>query len=611
MTRWWRVASWLQTGAFLLGLPLAAQVRTGEFTDSLSGTIAPGYTAEYGNQTPSNHSWALAGAGTLSGSFYNPNFLSYNSSFYLNQSRANSDFQSISNASGVNASSSIFGGSHFPGSVTYSKAFSSDGNYDLPGLANYVTHGNSDTFSVNWSESVPSAPSFSAGFQAGTSQYSVYGLDDQGNNAFHSVNLHSSYDLKGFGLGVYFTTGASNALIPQILADEPSAQERATSNSTGFNVSHALPMQGSVSTSFNRSSWSSSFLGSTSSGTIDMVNALASVHPTQKVALSLSADYSDNLNGQLIESILGAGGAAPGLNSDQSSNSMDVMATATYTPAPSIQTSVFTEARTQTFLGESYGVTSFGGSASYAHKLLDGNFSSSVTLTDNLNDQSSENSLGFSTNDNFTTLIRGWHVNASFGYAQNVQTLLISYTNSFYNYSFNARHNWGKFNVSGGTSQARTAVTQEAGTASGSQSYDASFGFGQWISANGSYSHASGQALTTGAGLVSVPIPTPVLPSSLVSLYGGNSYSIGLASTPVKRLILSGSWSSSTSNIASGGLSSANQTSQFNAIIQYQTRKLYYSSGFARLEQGFSGSGSTPGIVSTYSIGVSRWFNFF
>ena len=35
--------------------------------------------------------------------FYSPNFLSYNISPYLNQSRANSNFQSISNASGVNA----------------------------------------------------------------------------------------------------------------------------------------------------------------------------------------------------------------------------------------------------------------------------------------------------------------------------------------------------------------------------------------------------------------------------------------------------------------------------------------------------------------------------
>jgi predicted CXXCH cytochrome family protein len=55
---------------------------------------------------------------TLAGSFYNPNFLSFKVEPFYNQSRANSDFQSITGASGVTASSSIFGGSEFPGSVS-------------------------------------------------------------------------------------------------------------------------------------------------------------------------------------------------------------------------------------------------------------------------------------------------------------------------------------------------------------------------------------------------------------------------------------------------------------------------------------------------------------
>jgi hypothetical protein len=34
-------------------------------------------------------------------------------------------------------------------------------------------------------------------------------------------------------------------------------------------------------------------------------------------------------------------------------------------------------------------------------------------------------------------------------------------------------------------------------------------------------------------------------------------------------------------------------------------------SGYARLEQGFSGSGLPTEIISSYYMGVSRWFNFF
>ena len=114
------------------------------------------------------------------GFFYNPNFLSFNASYFLNQSRANSNFQSISNASGINLSTNIFGGSHFPGSITYSKLYDSEGNYAVPGLANYVTHGDNDTFGINWSENLPDVPSFSAGFQMGSGKYSVYGTNDEG-----------------------------------------------------------------------------------------------------------------------------------------------------------------------------------------------------------------------------------------------------------------------------------------------------------------------------------------------------------------------------------------------------------------------------------------------
>ena len=54
-----------------------------------------------------------------------------------------------------------------------------------------------------------------------------------------------------------------------------------------------------------------------------------------------------------------------------------------------------------------------------------------------------------------------------------------------------------------------------------------------------------------------------------------------------------------------------NQNSQYNALIQYQVRKLNFTSGYARLEQGFSITGTQPEVISSYYIGVSRWFNFF
>jgi hypothetical protein len=595
----------------LLALPGAAQVKFGELSSNLSGTISPGYTGEYGNMIGSTHTWTLGGAATLSGSFYNPNFLSYNANVYLNQSRANSDFQSISDASGVNATGNIFGGSRFPGSVTYSKAYNSDGKYDVPGIANYVTHGNSDTFGVNWSENLPDAPSFSAGFQMGNSQYSVYGSNDQGNNEFHSLNLHSAYRLAGYNMGAYYSTGGAHSLIPQVVTGEQEAETHSDTGAYGFNVAHALPMQGSASASINRSDWNTNYLGTNTSGTIDTVNSLAAIHPAQKLTFTASANYSDNLTGQLIQSIIASGGVVAGLNSNEASNSLDLMGIGSYTPVPNLQTSAFVERRTQSFLGESYGVKSFGGSATYSHPLLDGNFNAAVTVTENTTDKTGEDTLGFSTTDNYSSEVLGWHLTGSFGYAQNVQTLLITYMNSFYNYSGNARRRWGKFNISMGAGAAQTALTQQPGTANSSQSYNASIGYGPLFTANGSYSRANGQALATGAGLVPVPVPTPILPSNQVSLFGGDSYSFGLSSTPVKKLILTAAYAKSISDTSTGSTTSMNQNNQFNALVQYQYRKLYFTSGFARLEQGFSGTGAQPEVISSYYAGVSRWFNFF
>jgi hypothetical protein len=607
----WRVGWLLQAGLLLVQWPAAAQVRFGEITSDANGTISSGYTATYGNLTASDHNWTAGGTGTFSGSFYNPNFLSFNASVYLNQSRANSDFQSISNASGVNLSTNIFSGSKFPGSVNYSEAYNSEGNYAVPGLANFVTHGNSDTFGINWNENLPDAPSFAAGFQMGSSSYSVYGTSDEGNNLFHSLNLHSSYKLAGFNLGAYYSLGGAHSLIPEVVAGQASTTIDSDNSAEGFNASTRLPLQGSFSFGVNRSNWNTDYLGFNSSGTIDLFNALAAVHPTGKIAITGSANYSDNLAGQLIQSIISAGGAVQGLNSNQSSDSLDLLGVASYTLEPNVQTSAFVERRTQTFLGETYGVNSYGGGATYAHKLLEGTINGAVTVTANTSDNDGEDTLGISATENYSNVVRGWHVTESFGYAQNAQTLLVTYMNSFYNYSGSIRRNWGQFNMSMGAGGGRSALTQQAGTADSSQSYNASMGFGPILTATGSYSKSSGQALATGAGLVPVPVPSPTLPSDLISLFGGDSYSFALASTPVKHLILSASYAKAISNTTTDLIQSANQNNQFNSIIQYQYRKLDFMSGFARLEQGFSAAGTPPEIISTYYMGVSRWFNFF
>jgi hypothetical protein len=507
-------------------------------------------------------------------------------------------------------SANIFAGSKFPGSITYSRAYNSDGNYAVPGLANFVTHGDSGVFGINWSENLPDAPSFSAGFQSGNSQYSVYGANDEGKNAFHSLNLHSGYRWAGFNMGAYYSKGAAHSIIPPVVTATIS-DLRSDNTAYGYNLSHLLPLRGSFAGSINRSTWNTNYLDTNSNGSIDTVNTSAGVHPTGKLSVTATASYSDNLTGQIIQSLIAAGGVTPILNANQTSNSLDLMTVATYTPVPNLQTAGFFERRTQTFLDQNYGVKSYGGNASFTHKLLDGTINSAVSVTANSSDQNGQDSIGISASENYSNRILGWRVNESFSYAQNVQTLLVSYTNSYYNYSGSISRNWGMFSIGAGGGGGQTALTDQAGTSNSSESYNGSIAYGALLTATGSYSKADGQALATGAGLVGVPVPTPILPSDLVSLFGGKSYSFGVSSAPVKKLILAATYAKSTSNTFSNSITSSNENSQYNALIQYQVRKLNFISGYARLEQGFSNTGSRPEVISSYYMGISRWFNFF
>jgi hypothetical protein len=597
-------------GFLLAGLSLHAQLKFGETSTKGSGTLSTGYEGTYGNMTGSTHGWQIGGAANLSGSFHNPNFLSYTIAPYLNQSRANSDYQSISNASGIILSANIFSGSKFPGSVNYAKAWNSDGNYAIPGLANYVTHGNSDTFGVNWSENLENKPSFSAGYQMGSSRYSVYGSNDNGSNTFHSVNLHSGYMWEGFSMGAFYTYGNSHSQVPEVVIGG-FQNTSANTNLFGGNVSHSLPLNGNAGASFTRSDFNTEYLGYKATGTIDTTNASAAIHPIDKLSASVTVNYSDNLAGQLYETVIGAGGVAPGLNTSQSSNSFDLMSVVTYTPMPNLQTSGFVEQRSQTFLGESYGLTSYGGDAVYTHKLLNGTINGSGSISANHASQNGQDTIGFSATENYSNILDGWHLNESFSYAQNMQTLLITYTNSFYSYSANVRRNWGKFNFSAGGGGSRTALTQQSGTESSSENFNGSIGYGPMLTATGSYSKADGQALATGSGLIGLPIPSPVVPSNLLYMFGGESYAASLSSSPLKRLMISATYSNASYNTVSNLVNSANNNNQFSTILQYQMRKITFVSGYARLEQGFSTSGTQPEMISSYYMGLSRWFNIF
>ena len=195
----------------------------------------------------------------------------------------------------MNAAASIFSGSHFPGSVSYAKSYNSEGNFGVPGVTDYTTRGNSDTFGITWAENLPDEPSLSASFQRGSNEYSVFGTDQNGNSTFHSLTLRSGYLVKGFGLGAFYQEGGSHSLIPQLVGSEEQPENVSSDSSGyGFNVTHALPMRGGFSTNFSRSEFDTGLLGSSYNGAIDTITSNAGIQPTDKLHLAVGANYSDS-----------------------------------------------------------------------------------------------------------------------------------------------------------------------------------------------------------------------------------------------------------------------------------------------------------------------------
>lgn len=620
-------ARYIVAALLVLGLPASGQIKIG---DNLSltgnGTMSASYTGTTGNQTLSSHGLGFGGAFGLAGFYYNPNFLSFNIDPYYNQSRSNSSFGSVTNASGVSLSSAIFSGSHFPGSVNYTTTYDSTGNYGIPGIASLDTNGNSQGFGVTWSALLPDYPTLTVGYQQGSNNYSLYGANQDGNSRFRSLFVNSTYNFHGFGLGGGVSHGSSDALIPGVIVgDNQEARSNSVNTSYNFNVSHQLPLSGTWNASFNRTDLNSDYLGYTFNGVIDRVSTAVGLNPSPKLHFSAGADYTDNLSGSLYQAIIpGASGNNSGSSTnlsssntgaieataqEQTSHAMNFLFNTTYAFAPNLQLQGQYERRMQTYSGLDYGSNLYSAGVYYTRQIMGGYLGSSVSIADGTVDGSSQNQLGFTASTNYNRRIGAWQIGGFFNYAQNVQTVLVTYTTSFYNFSGNVSRKFGRLFWNANASFGRSGLTAQPGTSSDSQSFGTSIGTSR-LNISGNYAKSNGNSLAGGGGLIPTPLP-PIIPPSLLVLYGGTSYSATISGAPMRHLTASASYAKSKNNLTNQGIFSWNNYETENVFVQYQFRQIGLQGGYTRLVQGFSASGLPPARVSSFSIGVYRWFNFF
>jgi hypothetical protein len=269
--------------------------------------------------------------------------------------------------------------------------------------------------------------------------------------------------------------------------------------------------------------------------------------------------------------------------------------------------------REQLFLGQSYGSTAYGGGANYGRELWGGRFTTGTIVTESdlgNSGNSSGSMLGILSNAIYLRRIGSWSVSGTVGYTRDVQTLLIAYTSSGYTFTAAASHRFRKLNWNGSAGAAKSVLTEVQGTNTFSQRYSTGVSNSK-VGVSAGYEKSGGLGLYTSQGIATLPsgLPPTLLPSSV--LYGGTSYSIGVGGMPTRGLTFSGSYVKSRSNTENGSLTSNNETDEANLYLQYKFRKVFFTAGYSRLVQGFSASTLAPEMLSTYYVGISRWFNFF
>jgi len=609
-------AFWMIAGILLLTLPSAAQVNVGDVQMSLSGNIGANYNGGI-NQAVSSHGLGFSGDGNLFGSYYSPNFLNFTVAPYYGYGQSNSVFGSLTNSAGVSSTVNLFGGSHFPGSISYGKYFNSTGTYGIPeSSVGLSTNGNNQGFAVSWSALLPDWPTLTATYASSSGSNSVYGVPGENDQSTREIGLTSSYNIAGFHLSGGFLHRSLDGNFTELLSGglEPIHSQN-SSNTYQFNGTHSFPMNGSYTVSWSRTNYGYNSHDSndySSSGTTDSLNGTLGFNPLPKLSTSFFGDYYDNLLSFLPEPIVNGGttvnltnlggfkGAVAGAYANyQLLHNLSLGGTVTYTD--------------QWYLGQNYHSTQFSANANYniQHNLL-GGLSFNATAFDYATKEGNTQ-FGFVLNLNYARKVAHWELDGNFSYSQGVQTLVILDTASSYSWVANARRRLGTrsfFMVGYGGSHS--GFTIAANQSSSTERFSSTFIY-RTYSLNGFYSKSHGTAAFTTNGLVALPgnLPPSVLPPDAVTVFDSEAWGANVGATIRRRLTISAGYGHSTGSTLSPSLNLYVKNNLANASLQYRLRKIFVNGGYTRLQQSVSTTSPTPVVVTSYWIGVSRWFNFF
>jgi hypothetical protein len=594
--------------AFVLACVASAngQVTVGNnFKMLMNGSLGTVYSGNFGNYIGSSHSLGLGVNGTLEGSYYNPQFLYFQVRPYYDRAQFNSESQMITRGTGVEASASVFGGSHFPGSISYARNFDSNSEFQIAGVPSVLGDSSGSNFNVAWNALFSGLPTLQASYSIADSTSTLLGTTNQGKSSSRSFNLNSSYALGGFALQGRLGHYNTDLTSPSFLTAATISDTSSTTN-YGVTATRMLPLSGSLGLAWSRTTSESGFDDWASNS----YTASAGISPWQRLSISGFGNYTTNAIAALAQSFGDATPILPLVNRDSNSHAIFMNTTGTFMVGHGLTVTGYVNHRIQNFQGQNSANTQYGGTVNYqkADDLF-GFLRFSIGVV-NTATQEGNNAVGLVTNLGVTHKFGQWETTADFNYSQNTQTLFDIVTTSNYSYGgmlrrkINSSANW-----STSFREARSGLTAQEGSNNLSDSFVTNLSWEKY-SLSGSYSRSRGEALL-GANGILTPTPIGSIISDYFLTFDARAYAITASTQLFRILTLSGGYTNVSSSATQKALGTFNNGDRFNARLTVRMRRLYFIAGFDHAVQESSAVPGGPRAVNSFYVSLSRWFNVF
>ncbi len=597
---------WLALVAMLCTVQARAQLTVGDnLKMNLSGSLGYGYQAAFGDSS-GGHGQSIVGNGALTGSYYNPGFISFAVRPYWDRNQSNSSSGVISHDNGVDSSMSFFSGSAFPGAISFGKSFGNSNQFGLTGVSSIETHGSGQNFGLNWSELLQGLPPVYVNYSVSSGNFNALGSEGNNESWSKDFTTGTTYQWAGFNLQGSFNKGSSGYKYSDLLGTSSAGSTDATSYSVG--AQHTLPFRGGMGVNYGHSSYTSKNNNGTS-GSTNNVGVQSSFMPWTRVSFSGQMQYTTNLLAAIGAETLPQGGVLL-INTNSGSHSLSYGGGGGVNVGHGVTASASINRNLVTFGGYESDSTQFGATVSYhfARGLL-GLFHVNVGVVDLVNKQGNSGAAIVGSIGMDRPFGR-WDTSADFSYSQDVRTLYGIATTSNYSYGGTLRRKINRETYWSGTARAaHSGLSQEVGNTSGSESITSSLIWKRY-SFSGGYSQSQGQSILSATGVL-----TPVSGASLITndylLFNGRSYSVSASTRLFRRVNVSGVYSKSRSDIQSSTANSYAEGQSYNTRFEYRLRKMTLTGGFSRTQQQASITRSRPFVLNSFYLSFSRWFNVF